>query len=105
MIEFDCALSSYIKYIDTISGTRAFPSPNDPFPYHQYSIILVPMRQTKRGDITRCDDPFWTGCKKPAAYKRVRKDNPKPQEPDYLCEECFMRMEDDAKFNPNTNDG
>ena len=49
----------------------------------------------------KCDDPFWTGCKKPAAYKRTRKDTLKQDEPEYLCEECFMRMGDDEKFNPD----
>ena len=53
----------------------------------------------QNGGIMKCDDPFWTGCKKPAAYKRTRKDTLKQDEPEYLCEECFMRMEDDEKFN------
>jgi hypothetical protein len=49
----------------------------------------------------KCDDPFWTGCKKPAAYKHTREDTLKQDDPEYLCEECFMRMEDDEKFNPD----
>jgi hypothetical protein len=46
-----------------------------------------------------CDDPFWAGCRKPAAFKRNQKDNNKPDKPIYLCEECFLLTENDENFN------
>ena len=46
----------------------------------------------------KCDDPYWTGCKKPAAFKRNRNDDFSPDNPKYLCEECYMLMMNDESF-------
>jgi len=46
----------------------------------------------------KCDDPYWSGCKKPAAFKRVQKDNHNLDEPMYLCEEYYVLRLNDENF-------
>ena len=46
-----------------------------------------------------CDDPYQTGCDDDAMYYKPQVCTDKPDEPEFLCEECFLALIEQGGLN------
>lgn len=58
------------------------------------------MKRTETTWDAVCEDPFWDGCKAEAMFVRTGENRPKPDDPIYLCEDCYYAMVDAGNIDP-----
>ncbi len=46
-----------------------------------------------------CDDPYQNGCDDEARYYKPRIYTDKPDEPEFLCEKCFLQLLEDKRVS------
>jgi len=63
---------------------------------------MVKIKDLSIGFDGLCDDPYQSGCKEEAIYYRERIWKDKPDEPQYLCQDCYdCLVESYDGFNPD----